>query len=342
MVSTRSQSRLSGSSLQTGQDKNTDVGAGEVTSKEAAARSTRRGGRLLQQQSHASLEVIAEEAGPSKKTRIKQSDQQQNAFTEDDAPIDDKIIDKVADNIFAALEDAFGSGSDSLDSEESSDDEDEQVIKERNLHWRPNLPGFEFGPSSNGNRKTSEVSTRQRNNVVAGPGSKAGAAATAAEEDILEDKRGFNLSKHLHVPSADNRALSRVARKSAPDTAGKSWYDLPATTITDEVKNDLRVLRLRSALDPKTFYKKFDTTKFPKYFQFGTVVEGAAEFYSSRLARKQRKRTFTEEIMADSHLTEVRKKRYTKMQDEAARTAPRGGRKSGNERQQKKPHRAKH
>lgn len=340
-MSTRSQSYLSESSLQTGQDKNADLAAGEVTSKKAAARSTRGGGRRhVQQQSHASLEVIAEEAGPSRTTRGKKSDQLQKPSTKDHAPIDDKIIDKVADNIFAALEDAFGSGSDSLDSEESSDDEDEQIIKERNLHWRPNLPEFGVGPSSTGNRKTREGSTFQQN--IAGLNSRAGAAATAPEEDILEDKRGNNLSKHLHVPSADNRALHRAARKNAPDTAGKSWYDLPATTITDEVKNDLRVLRLRSALDPKTFYKKFDTTKFPKYFQFGTVVEGATEFYSSRLARKQRKRTFTEEIMADSHLTEVRKKRYTKMQEEAARTAPRGGRKTGNERRQKKPHRAKH
>jgi hypothetical protein len=338
MVSTRSHSHMSGSSLQTGQDKNADLAAGEVTSKEAAARTTRRGGR--QQQSNASLEAIAEEAGPSKTTARKKPAQKKPASTEDAAPIDDKLIDKVADNIFAALDDAFGSGSESesIDSEEESSDEDEEeVINERNLHWRPNLPGFEFNPLSDGNHNRSR-NKNNNSNGVAGPSSKAGAAG----EDLLEDKRGNNLSKHLHVPSADGRALRRAAQKNAPDTAGKSWYDLPATTITDEVKNDLRVLRLRSALDPKTFYKKFDTTKFPKYFQFGTVVEGATEFYSSRLNKKQRKRTFTEEIMADSHLTEVRKKRYTKMQDEAARNAPRGGRKTGNARAQKKPHRAKH
>ena len=60
----------------------------------------------------------------------------------------------------------------------------------------------------------------------------------------------------------------------------RGWYELPATQITDEVKRDLRLLHLRSALDPKRFYKGFDQTKFPKYFQLGTVVEGAADFYS--------------------------------------------------------------
>ena len=37
---------------------------------------------------------------------------------------------------------------------------------------------------------------------------------------------------------------------------------------------------VRSAFDPKTFYKKLDSTKFPKYFQMGTVVESSADFYS--------------------------------------------------------------
>ena len=62
--------------------------------------------------------------------------------------------------------------------------------------------------------------------------------------------------------------------------ARSDWYDLPAPQITDEVKRDLRLLRLRGVMDPKRFYKSADQTKFPKYFQFGTVVEGPTEFYS--------------------------------------------------------------
>ena len=73
-------------------------------------------------------------------------------------------------------------------------------------------------------------------------------------------------------------------RHPLPDPAlrvrRRGWFELPATQITDEVKRDLRLLHLRSALDPKRFYKGFDQTKFPKHFQLGTVVEGAADFYS--------------------------------------------------------------
>ncbi len=48
------------------------------------------------------------------------------------------------------------------------------------------------------------------------------------------------------------------------------------------MKRDLRLLRLRGVMDPKRFYKSADQTKFPKYFQFGTVVEGPTEFYSGQ------------------------------------------------------------
>ena len=40
------------------------------------------------------------------------------------------------------------------------------------------------------------------------------------------------------------------------------------------------MLRLRGAFDPKRFYKSIDNSKFPKYFQMGTVVEGPTDFYS--------------------------------------------------------------
>lgn len=42
---------------------------------------------------------------------------------------------------------------------------------------------------------------------------------------------------------------------------------MPAPEITDELKNDLEILKMRSALDPKHFYKKNDMEALPKYFQ---------------------------------------------------------------------------
>lgn len=152
------------------------------------------------------------------------------------------------------------------------------------------------------------------------------------------DEKGLiSLEKHGN----SYQTLQAISKKKKPEkNASKEWFDLPSQEITDEVKTELRVLRLRSTFDPKQFYKKFDETKFPSNFQFGRVVESAADFYSSRLTNKQRKRTMAEEIMSDPHLAHVRKKRYNAIQDKAGSTY--FSRKTSNTRIKKKPRRAKH
>ena len=81
----------------------------------------------------------------------------------------------------------------------------------------------------------------------------------------------------------DTRIIEKHARKLAPQTAGKQWFDLPAQQLTDETRRDLKLLQLRGTFDPKRFYKSSDHKKgLPKFFQIGTVVESAADFYSGR------------------------------------------------------------
>eukprot|EP00798_Chlamydomonas_sp_ICE-L_P006879 gene6879-30855_t len=109
--------------------------------------------------------------------------------------------------------------------------------------------------------------------------------------------------------------MQKAEKKAAKETAGSKWYDLPATQIDSEMKMQLRLLRLRGAYDPKRFYKGFDVTKFPKYFQVGTVMDSPLDFYSNRLTKAQRKQSMTEELLHDPKITQNRKKRYAKMQE---------------------------
>lgn len=62
-------------------------------------------------------------------------------------------------------------------------------------------------------------------------------------------------------------SASHVSLVQAPKTKGKGWFDLPSQTIDEDMKRELRLIRLRGAYDPKRFYKSFDTSKFPTYFQ---------------------------------------------------------------------------
>ena len=84
--------------------------------------------------------------------------------------------------------------------------------------------------------------------------------------------------------------------------------------MTEDVKRDLKVIRYRNYLDPKRFYKSADTPS--KYVQVGTVIEGTAEFYSSRLTKKERRSNLTEELMADPVTADYTKRKFRAMQQE--------------------------
>ncbi|OAY69685.1 rRNA-processing protein fcf2, partial [Ananas comosus] len=120
----------------------------------------------------------------------------------------------------------------------------------------------------------------------------------------------------LFVPPRDPRKLNKLMKKSLKDTAGASWFDMPAPTITPELKKDLEILKLRSVLDPKRHFKKGDKSKtLPKYFQVGTVIEPASEFFSGRLTKKERKATLVDELLSDHNLKAYRKRKVQEIEE---------------------------
>ncbi|KAK9789962.1 hypothetical protein WJX73_005964 [Symbiochloris irregularis] len=161
----------------------------------------------------------------------------------------------------------------------------------------------------------------------------------AAEAHLQEDEHA---AEQVSLGPRDKTRERRKELRQAPKTAGRDWYDLPATRIDDKVKRDLRLLRLRSAMDPKRFYKSPDSTKFPKFFQVGTVVAGPQEFYSGRMTKRNRKASITEELLADKALREQRKRRFGRLQAQRQQWAGRRGRKTSNARIKKHRKAPKH
>ncbi|GAB4814992.1 hypothetical protein N2152v2_002038 [Parachlorella kessleri] len=272
---------------------------------------------------------------------------------------DASLLDKVAAEMFAALADTFGdaesdqggsdesSRSSSGDEGEESGESDEEDVGEQRLEQGQEETGRAAAAAAavgtGGGGYTVPRHLRWEPELAL-PGQAAPHhRRPQGRPQQKQSQQQEPLAKQLHALPRDERALQKARHGAAPDTAGKQWFDLPATAITDEVKRDLRMLRLRTAFDPKAFYKKLDSTKFPKHFQVGTVVEGAADFYSARLTKGERKRTFTEEVMADPHLAEVRNKRFSKLQEEKSYWAnKKAARKTENERLKKKPRKPKH
>ncbi|KAI4503116.1 hypothetical protein M0802_002160 [Mischocyttarus mexicanus] len=120
------------------------------------------------------------------------------------------------------------------------------------------------------------------------------------------------------VPSLrENKRLARAKRiEERNKTKGKEWFNLPAPEVTDEIKHDLEVIQMRSALDPKHFYKKNDLKVLPKYFQIGKVIDSPVDYYSNRLTKKERKNTIVEELMADAEFSKYNKRKYKEIIDE--------------------------
>jgi hypothetical protein len=106
----------------------------------------------------------------------------------------------------------------------------------------------------------------------------------------------------------------REKRTSQPDTAGSAWGNMRAPKLTQELKRELLIVKMRGALDPKRFYRSSDTgKKLPKYFQIGTVVAGA-EDGRNRLTKRERKTSMLGELGADEAVRKRARSQFLKVQ----------------------------
>ncbi|NXJ78605.1 TDIF2 protein, partial [Trogon melanurus] len=148
-------------------------------------------------------------------------------------------------------------------------------------------------------------------------------------QQMKEKKKDQLLQKSIITPDFEKKEcvppfreslhqLKKQRRAEREKTAGDGWFGMKAPEITSELKNDLKVLKMRASLDPKHFYKKNDRDGLPKYFQVGTVVDSPIDFYHSRIPKKQRKRTIVEELLADSEFRRYNKKKYQEIMSEKA------------------------
>ncbi|TNN75353.1 Deoxynucleotidyltransferase terminal-interacting protein 2 [Liparis tanakae] len=140
------------------------------------------------------------------------------------------------------------------------------------------------------------------------------------DEVMKKSVMGADFEKKEAVPpySESKRAAKLKRRTEKEKCSGDGWFNMKAPEITQELKGDLQVLKMRGSMDPKRFYKKNDRDGFPKYFQVGTVMDSAVDFYHSRVPKKARKRTMVEELLSDAEFRRNNKKKYQNIVTEKA------------------------
>ncbi|KAI7994180.1 hypothetical protein LOK49_LG11G02148 [Camellia lanceoleosa] len=92
------------------------------------------------------------------------------------------------------------------------------------LSWEPKLPLL-----SSGTKKGSDKPSRTL------PESSSSSAAVYKSNTELIDG--------LFVPPNIPKKLNKLLRKQVKDTVGKNWFDMPAQTLTPELKKDLQLLK---------------------------------------------------------------------------------------------------
>ncbi|KAI1212313.1 Fcf2-domain-containing protein [Annulohypoxylon truncatum] len=134
--------------------------------------------------------------------------------------------------------------------------------------------------------------------------------ATLASKDSAKSEE---LSVRVPEP---RRSKQEMAVKT---DAGPSWFNLPRTDLTPELKKDLQLLRMRDVLDTKRFYRKDSSRSLvPEFSAVGTIVEGPTDFFNARLTKKERKRTLLEEVLETEDVTRKFKSKYGQIQETKA------------------------
>ena len=114
-------------------------------------------------------------------------------------------------------------------------------------------------------------------------------------------------------PHVGKKKMKKLKKAEREKTKGTDWYNMPALELTEERQRDLELLQMRGVLDPKRFYKKNASDNLPKYFQIGTIVDSAADFYTDRVPQKDRKQTMVDELLADAEFKKFQNRKYVEI-----------------------------
>merc|ERR1711892_12139 len=132
------------------------------------------------------------------------------------------------------------------------------------------------------------------------------------------DIGGDFLKQHTLKYAMSSHAKAKEAAAKKKETAGKRWFDMGRVEMDEQMKNDVKLLKYRQVWESSTKAKKSDRRGAAPFFQVGTIMDSAENFYSSRLTKKQRGATLVDQLMADVDFRRTQRKKKAKMVAAAA------------------------
>ena len=134
------------------------------------------------------------------------------------------------------------------------------------------------------------------------------------EKSVINDSSFYKPT--TEEPLKSKRALRRFKQEIRERTAGKNWFHMKSSELTDEDLIDRELLGMRDVVYSSRFYKKGSLKKsnFSKYVQVGTWQKSPLDFYSDRReAKGSRKKSLVENLMADAQFKKTNREKYLKV-----------------------------
>ncbi|KTW27358.1 hypothetical protein T552_02337 [Pneumocystis carinii B80] len=117
-----------------------------------------------------------------------------------------------------------------------------------------------------------------------------------------------------HVIEHEELLSRKEKRKKQEETAGKDWFYMPKPELTQSLKTQLQILKIRNVLDPKRHYKKDNSKKPPKYFQIGTTIDDVLNTPMEDFSKKKTN-SILDEILEDQDKRQYFKRKYQEIQE---------------------------
>lgn len=128
---------------------------------------------------------------------------------------------------------------------------------------------------------------------------------------------GIEGKAKLERPSSVSQRLKKM-REERAKTAGRKWYDLSRPEMTDELRQELTVLRLQNYARPGARRKGGSNIGKEQHFEIGNIVAPASAYYTDRATssadgrvRKSAKLGFVDALLQDQEYKRYAKRKRT-------------------------------
>lgn len=145
-------------------------------------------------------------------------------------------------------------------------------------------------------------------------------------DQLMKKDRLVNAENEKRAPPPPSKSqLTKQKREQRSKDAGKDWYNLSKPIMTDEMKQELKVLKMRQYIDPKKFYKK-SPIDVNDYFEVGTVVSHAKDYYTApnkKVKGNKEDLNFVDDLLQDREYKKYAKRRYKEIIEKKQKSSKR-------------------